>query len=291
MKSDPKIKSKSIETYAEDMAAAIETGEEGLVKKIIHEQEKQEEEKKNLSPESQKNKLFMFTGATLIFLGLLVLVSLLVFGKNIYTVSVSPLFAPIIFTDRTDFIEITGFDKQKIADSINTKVDITEVKMGGVEGVYLTENKKVVGLKRLLELVEANFPPEQIALVNDNFFIGILGKNADANQQIVAGDLFFLLQARSFADVFPAMRFWEHKMFFDLHDFFGINITPENNYLLTKNFEDGIVENKNARMLYDQAGNITMMYVFANDTSLIITNSSAATYEAILRLSSGEVRK
>ncbi|MEK7140174.1 MAG: hypothetical protein AAB815_00135 [Patescibacteria group bacterium] len=291
MESDQKIKSKSIETYAEDMAAAIETGEEGLVKKIIHEQEKQEEEKKNLSPESQKNKLFMFTGATLIFLGLLVLVSLLVFGKNIYTVSVSPLFAPIIFTDRTDFIEITGFDKQKIADSINTKVDITEVKMGGVEGVYLTENKKVVGLKRLLELVEANFPPEQIALVNDNFFIGILGKNADANQQIVAGDLFFLLQARSFADVFPAMRFWEHKMFFDLHDFFGINITPENNYLLTKNFEDGIVENKNARMLYDQAGNITMMYVFANDTSLIITNSSAATYEAILRLSSGEVRK
>jgi len=63
------------------MASAIETGEEGLVKKIIHEQEKQEEEKKSLSPESQKNKVFMIVGATLIGFGLVAL-AFLIMVKN-----------------------------------------------------------------------------------------------------------------------------------------------------------------------------------------------------------------
>ena len=33
-------------------------------------------------------------------------------------------------------------------------------------------------------------------------------------------------------------------MFFDLYGFLGINLSSETNYLLTKDFEDGIVENK-----------------------------------------------
>jgi len=80
-------------------------------------------------------------------------------------------------------------------------------------------------------------------------------------------------------------------MFYDLHGFFGIGITSETNYLLTKNFEDGIVENKNARILYDNEGKIILMYVFADDTSVVITDTQETVHEIMLRLASGQIKK
>ncbi|MEJ0001673.1 MAG: hypothetical protein WDN09_00565 [bacterium] len=65
-----------------------------------------------------------------------------------------------------------------------------------------------------------------------------------------------LLNERSFADVFDGMRAWEPKMFSDVHGFLGIGVTDANSYLLTKPFEDGVVQNRNARVLYDNAGNV-----------------------------------
>lgn len=284
MESDLKIKSKNIETYAEDMASAIETGEEGLVKKIIHEQEKQEEEKKSLSPESQKNKVFMIVGATLIGFGLVALAFLIMVKKNIETVAVERQFVPIIFTDQTDFLEVSDLDKREIAESIKSKTRTSTVEDRAVEGVYLTEHKKVVGLKRFLALLESNFPVAGLGLVKDNFFIGIWGQETN-------GDLFILLQVRSWADIFPVLHVWEEKMLADLFRTFGLELTAETNYLLTANFTDGFVENKNARILYDQTGKVVLLYAFVDDTSVVIANSLPAAREAILRLSAGKVRK
>ena len=53
---------------------------------------------------------------------------------------------------------------------------------------------------------------------------------------------------------FGQMRNWENKMFSDLHDIFGIPLSLDTGYLLTKNFEDGIIQNKNARILRDGSG-------------------------------------
>ena len=57
MESDNNLKAKKVETYADDMAKAISGGQGGLIKKIIHEEEEKEALKKNISPESEKNKL------------------------------------------------------------------------------------------------------------------------------------------------------------------------------------------------------------------------------------------
>jgi hypothetical protein len=80
-------------------------------------------------------------------------------------------------------------------------------------------------------------------------------------------------------------------MFLDLHGFFGVDLLPETKYLLTKNFENGIIENKNARILYDTDKNIVMAYVFADDNSIVITNSENAVREIILRLGASEVKQ
>jgi len=80
-------------------------------------------------------------------------------------------------------------------------------------------------------------------------------------------------------------------MLYDLYGFFGIKLSPETNYLFTKNFEKGIILNKNARILKDDNGKIVLMYIFANNNSIIITNSEQATKEIIRRLNSSKIKK
>ena len=63
MEQNNKTQNKIVETYAEDMAKVIGEDKTGLVKKIIHDEEEHEKDKKNLSPELQKNKFFIIFGA------------------------------------------------------------------------------------------------------------------------------------------------------------------------------------------------------------------------------------
>lgn len=116
-------------------------------------------------------------------------------------------------------------------------------------------------------------------------------KKASKNISINTKDPFILIKTRSFSDVFPIFRAWENKMFTDLHGFFGISITPETNYLLTKDWQDGIIQNKNARILYDADGTIVFMYVFIDENNVLITNTERATEEIIARIAGSKVRK
>ena len=277
------IKSKNVKTYAEDMAKTIKSGEGGIIKKIIHEQEEQEAEKKNLSPESKKNKLFMLVSVALIVLAFLTIVSIVVFRQKIFTVAVAPQFVPIIFTDQNKFLEIGGLNKDKIIQTVLNEMNTAKIKVGGIEGIYLANDKNPVLLREFVKLIGGSFVPGQTIFVSDNFLLGVVNNKAK--------DLFILLKVRSFADIFDGMKAWENKMFYDLHGFFDINITSDTNYLLTKNFEDGIVENKNARILYDKDNKIVLMYVFADENSVIITNTSEAVREIMLRLVSSQIKK
>ncbi|KKP86302.1 MAG: hypothetical protein UR90_C0033G0009, partial [Parcubacteria group bacterium GW2011_GWC1_35_8] len=126
-------------------------------------------------------------------------------------------------------------------------------------------------------------PDENKILVSDNFLLGAV--NGETK------DFFILLQVRSITDIFDSLRAWENKMFFDLQGFFGVALSPETKYLLTKNLDDGVVENKNARILYDKDGKIVMMYVLANENSVIITNTIKSAQELMRRLASSQIKK
>ena len=269
-----------VKTYAEDMTKVIEQNESGMIRKIIAEEEENEAVNKNLSPESERNKRFMLTSIVLVFLACIVLIGLVIFRNRISTVGVTSQTTPIIFTDQTQYKEIGGLNKDQLARTVLNEIATSKVKDGDVERLYLTENKRIVGLRRFLFLLKTNLDVNQINFVDDNFLLGATNKN-----------LFVLLKTRSFIDIFPAMKAWESKMFYDLHSLFGTEINAENSYLLTKDFEDGFVNNKNARILKDTNGKLVLEYVFASDTSLIIANNDQAVKEAMSRLISGQIKK
>ena len=277
-----------VETYAEDMAKVIENDKEGLIKKIIHGEEERETEKRNLSPESKKNRLFMLISFILILVSLAIF--LFFFLKNeINTVEVEKQPAQIIFIDKSDFIEVGGLNKDKIAQTLRNVINATEVKPGGVEGIHLTIDKRTVGLKEFIALIEGNLTPD-VNFVSDNFLLGVVNNTAQLAPPS-GKDFFILLKMRSIPDIFDSLHAWENKMFFDLHGFFGVDISAGTNYLLTANFEDAIIENKNARILYDKERNIVLMYVFADDNSVIITDTENAVHEIMLRLAASKLKK
>ena len=283
MENKNNIKNKNVETYAGDMTKAIDGSEGIYIKKVIEEQEQQEDGNQNLLLKSKKNRYFIFFGVFLIVCALSSLVFLVFLKKNIFTVSVKPEFAPIIYLDDTIFKEIGGLTKDQISQNISNEISSINIKPDGVLGIYLTLNKQIVGLRNFFTLISANIDQNQINFINDNFLIGVTN--------IENKNLFMLFKIRSITDVFGTIHSWENKMFNDLHGFFGVNINSDTKYLLTKSFEDSIIQNKNARILRDNNGNVIIMYVFIDDTSLIITNNEVSVREVMLRLSSSIIRK
>jgi len=273
---------KVVETYAEDMARVIEDDQGGLIRKIIQEQSEKEQEKKNLSPQSRKNKFFMFSGVVLLLIALFTF-SFFILKDDIYTVPIEKQFTPLIFNDKSFFIEIENLPKDKIVTSILTEISETDLKDGGLEGIYLTKNKQVLGIRHFINILEGRLILPGRVFVNDNFLIGLV--NGETR------DFFMLIKMRSFIDIFDSVKAWENKMLSDLHALLEIPINANTSYLFTKNFEDGIVENKNARILYDKEGKIVLMYVFADETSVVWANKIDAVREVMFRLSSSQIKK
>ncbi len=287
-----------VKTFAEDMAGAIGDNQEGFVKKIIHEEEENEAEKIRQSRGSKENKFFLFMGGMLI-LGAIGLIGFSFLENEAATMPVDKPFTPLIFTDKSVFVEVGGLDKLKIIEAINTTVTEANLKSGEVEGIYITENKKVIGLRRFLALTKNTFVVPtpivgQADFVSDSFLIGVSNNNVAIEGGAapeLSKDFFILIRTSSMTDVFNSLRNWEEKMFTDLYGFFGITLSPATEILLTKDFEDGIIENKNARILYSEGDpennkDIAMMYVFANNNSVVITKSPFTAREVILRLAS-----
>ena len=276
---------KILETYAEDMARAIAGNtEEGLIKKIIHEEEEKESLKKGSSPVARRNRFFLYLGGSLMAAAALVIVLLPALRTRISTLPVPEAAAPLIFLDQSSLLDVASLRKEEIAAEVVAKAEATEVKRDGIEGIYLSAGERVLTLREFLGVLEASLIPDNT--LRDEFLIGVWN-SADPGEK----NLFFLFKYSSFESAFPVLRAWEPKMFSDLHGFFGLPINAETNYLLTKDFKDGIIQNKNARVLYGQDGLPALFYVFADDNSVIIADSPAAAGKVLERLRAGKVKK
>src|SRR3989338_6742679 len=207
---------KIVETYAEDMAKAIKSSGGGLIKKIIHGEEEHEREKKNLSHESKKNRIYMLVSLLLVFFALFTL-SFFLFNESVSTVPVEKQFTPLIFTDKSVFFEVKSFTKDEITQTVLNEVGNTTVKEGGVEGIYLTFDKKVMGLRQFTSLIKSSFTPDNANnFVNDNFLLCVVDtktKPARSPEGSGAGGGFFILfKRRNITDVFYSLRALGKKM-------------------------------------------------------------------------------
>jgi len=270
----------SVQTYTDDMVKVIEDSGGTLVRRIIKEEEAREGEK--LHPKSKKNRFFVLAGSLLIIFGL---AAIFFFAGSrdveIQEVKESNQRPKIIFTDSASTLEIGGLKKEEIAKAFFDKALGSEAKKGGIEAIYPAEGGEPVGLRHFIALSEAGLPLDRIDFVDDNFLVGAFNDGGGKS-------LFFLLKARSFPDIFPAMRIWEKKMFSDLRGFFGLETALG---LESKSFEDSMIKNKNGRVLFGVNGQPVLFYIFLDEQSTIIATSLSASEEVKLRLAGSEIER
>ena len=274
-------KSGVVKTYAEDMASAIDHVEGGMIRQIIQDQEEGQKREENVSPESTKNRMLMLISSVLIISAFVSLFFVFNSRGNVPTVETVKQMKNMIFVEQNKFLEIEGFSKTQIIETIKNEVSDVQLKNGGIEAIYLTENKNVVTFARFMELIKSNVPVEVTSYTNNNFMIGVYNNNDEKS-------LFILMKVKSFTDIFPGMKIWENKMWSDLHDLFDMELNADTKYLLTKNFEDNIINNKNSRALYDTEKNKILEYVFVDETSVIVISNSDAVKEVMSRLYSAQ---
>lgn len=286
---DENAHNKNVETYVDDITQALETSQEGVIRKIIAEQSARDEEGRGRSPFSKRNRFFALGGLAAVIIAIVIIAAVSARHKAASTVPAAPQYQPLIFTDSASPLEIAGMKKDQIMAAVAGHISALAAAPGDIEGIYLTENQQMIGLHRLMALTGGGLPLADMPYMEDNFLIGAY-RDPAADPSLPA-DPFLLLKMRSVADVFDGMRAWEHKMYYDLYGMFGRTVGSSSDPLLTADFEDGIIANKNARILRDGAGNIVLMYVYADDSSVIVTDREATAREVILRLASSQLKR
>lgn len=272
-------------TYASDMIKVLEYNQGGLARRIIEQEEKKDFDRANSSPVSKRNKLFLIGSIFFILASFAVLIYVYLEdqkSRRFFPQDFSNYVSPI-FLDGSSFVDISSLDKGQIAQALIQKKENISVRKDGIEGLFLVEGSKIVGFEKFLSKIEGNFDKAGFERMKDDFLFGLVYKEEP--------ELFLLLSVNSFQEIFPYIKSWEERMFFDFYPFLGISLDANTNKLLTKNFQDGIVQNKNARYLYDESGKLILMYVYATDNAIIIAQNEEAVKEVIDRLTSTKIRR
>ncbi|HWA32022.1 MAG TPA: hypothetical protein VG694_01040 [Candidatus Paceibacterota bacterium] len=285
----PGPKKTGIKTYVDDLTKAVQGGKEGIIRKITLEDEQHREEKEALSPRSKRNKAYLIASIVVIVLTIFLVHTFASVRQKESVVPVAPQFIPLVSTDGSKVEDAGGLSAGGIASLVVSDINANSVKPGGIEGIYLTENQLPIGLRKFADLAGLHLVAGDPALVSDTFFLGAYHPDAAAGNS-PPGEFLMVIKGSSFLDLYPAIHGWEKYMFADLRSFIGMG-DYSYNYLAEKDFADSLFENKNARVLYDNNGNVALMYVYADDNSVVVTDGEDAASEAILRLSAGQVKK
>lgn len=276
---------KGVHTLNQDISHEAEAGTPGTIKAIIDAAEGKEEEKEKTTIHYSVNQLYMIFGfiALILSAGLLYYFIFFIAKEKTTVTPFAQSVKSLFVVDKSESIELSGLTKTKIIKAMHDVSEKAVLPEGQVESFTLNLNKQKISLNNFLSLIEANLVLPTGNVFSQDFMFGVY--NSSGNNP------FIILQVKNMNDAFPAMRSWEHKMLYDLGGVFGYELSPETQYLLTKDFEDVIVQNKNARILYDEFGSPALMYVYLDDTTILITDFPSVASEVIERHARSNVRK
>ncbi|MFA6251233.1 MAG: hypothetical protein WC603_01240 [Candidatus Paceibacterota bacterium] len=279
---------KVLRTYSSDMADAIRTNEVSVIKIALAEKEKKEREEMNQKAEGTN------TSKTLLVIGGIILIAVAIIGsyfllqKKKEKEIPEPIISNIdtfISYDSNLYIDVTNVINSSELSEILKKEQTAN--SGLIKALFLTkkitDKSELLTSRNFLSLIGATAPGALVRSLSDKY---LLGKYADKNIPGLSNEtaLFLIFQTTDYNQAYASMLEWEKTMLKDLFILFDIKITDTSEAVFDKPWQDIIINNRDARVLYGENDSALLYYVFVNKNNFIITNNIRAVKEIIARL-------
>lgn len=281
----------AIETYESDTAEALKETEKGgrFVRKVIEEEREKEQIEEMTAEESKRNIAYVLASVLLVIAGAGLIVYFLGLTGRTITPETPQQIPAFFFVESQGEIDATGLSGRTLARNIWSQINIP-LEKDELKHFYLTERseglpapvrtggqagtKSLVTSSRFLTLLESRAPTSFIQWISPLFMLGV--HNTQTPQP------FLVFKATQSYNASVGLREWEEKMLDDLYLLFGLEVKEQS--LFNKPFEDILIKNKNARAILTENGDITLVYLFTDPETILITTNKETVEEIIQRL-------
>jgi hypothetical protein len=276
-----------LQTYSSDMADAIRTNEASVIKIALAEQKKREREELFKKAEgSPVKKFFWMLGSIILIFGAVAYSYFLIQEKNtknapeqlIKNIETFISYDDQSYIDTTSIVGITD-----LSESINEEVK-KQTALGSIKTLFLTTTnngiRNFVTSSEFFHQIGAIVPAPLVRSLGEHFMIGShMPTTANARPH-----LFLIFGTNDYNTAYAGMLEWEKTMLSDMFVLFKTDISTNRGNLFEKPFKDIILQNKDARILYDITGTDVLYYTFPTKDTFIITDNKETIEEVTTRL-------
>ena len=272
---------KTIRTYASDMAKALSDQQGSVIKIAMAEHKKKESDFENISPASKKNIKLILGSILMILIGAGSVLYVFLNKKNdVVVVDKKPVIESLIVSESAEEIKIEDIlTPKQFSDSILVLKEMD--RNDGVLNIIFTTptetGSRLITTEELLEKIDTDTSGYFVRALTDNYMFGLYTEKG-------VSEFFMVLKTTSRETSLAGMLEWENKMFDNFYGILGITPNTENNYLFSEKFSDIVIENRDARVLYNKEGEPVLVYVFIDAGSILIAESFETVNEVIDRL-------
>lgn len=289
-----------VRTYKSDIASAIAANHLSSINIAIAENQKMREQAnlqqgQTSTPEnSSKSKTIMLISLTLFGLAIISLGAVfLLSGGSQKTVQVQELPA-LITTEFKDESNTSLIAKSKIIGTLASKLNDSQITVNNIYNTYLTlgtsTGRRLITATEFVTLMNFRMPDMLKRTLWPDFMVGMyaFGKNLP----------FVIFKSTSFENAYAGMLAWETDLQKDFRLLFHLPGYESGNSFLSelspqeiKKFEDGVIVNKDVRILRDDNGEMIFLYGIIDKETIIITVNDIAFKEIINRLNKEKTLK
>lgn len=241
------------------------------------------------TPDRSKTIIAVIVVLVVISVGLLV--SLLFFRKT--SKDPVPVFGPppLLISESQKNLDVSGLNRDQIISALTHERDTSNASLSSVVAIRLNEGKgdlaKPVTAEKFLADIQSQAPNQLVRSLETNFMFGLHSLNRK--------EPFLVLKTSYYQNAFAGMLAWEKTLIYDLGPIFiptqasvPISTSDQITNKITK-FEDMVVENRDARALRGEDGEINFLYAFADKNTIIITTNSNTLEQVSAKLLAGKL--
>lgn len=284
---------KTIRTYLSDMADTVRENDISVIKIALAEQNKHEREDlyKQIGSSNSK-KTFWFIIGGIIFM------ALAIFGiyylnqiksKNNLPQIIEKEESIISYDERKD-VNVSAQDDltSKISETLTEKSSLNKNSI--IKYISLTKEsngvKENLLTKNIFPLLSLTAPSSLVRSFSDLYMIGTYIKNTNAGVETVDGkpSLFIIFQTNDYSLTYAGMLEWEKILASDMLLLFNLNTKESRRQIGERQWKDVIINNKDARVLFNEDGLPILYYLFIDKGNLIITDNQESIKEIADRL-------